>query len=273
MRGHWLCVPCSTGSLVVTKVNSVFHTRDLGAGKELRRTPKGNLHLVHTLHRVTSGSGVTAVIPPHPHFCPFVVCWVVQCLVCTEIGVMISTTPTAAPQSRKQRRRQLSLAAADGTRSPTPGTFPRVATAPANLAPSSTTAATTKAGVSTKTRRPSSPAFGDTSELDAQISTLTLIRAYGYGAVPGTPLRLGNKASGSRRRTSTAVHGARDLLKSSGTDGSSMTGYNSPAAAGKVGGGEQQAKTRGKAGPTKPHREPWMGPLDSGVSRTLGQNA
>lgn len=182
---------------------------------------------------------------------------------------MISTTPAAVPQGRKRRRRQLSLAGADGTRSPTPGTFPRVATAPAIFAPSSTAAATTGAGVSAKTRRPSSPAFGGTPELDAQISTLALIRAYGYGAVPGTPLRRGHKASASAGgpRCRTAVHGARALLKSSGTEGSG-TGYDSQAAAGKVVRGEQQAKTLGKTVSTKPNREAWMGPLDSRVRLT-----
>lgn len=191
---------------------------------------------------------------------------------------MVAATPAAVSRGRKRSRRQLSLAGADGTRSPTAGTFPRVATAPASLAPSSTAAATTRVGVSAKTRRPSSPAFGDTSELDAQISTLALIRAHGYGVVPGTPLLRDNKVSASAEgpRCRMAVHGARDLLKSSGTEGSSMTGCDAPAAIGKVVGGGKQAITRRKPGSTKPNRAPWMGPLDSRVSLTpkrLGLNA
>eukprot|EP00752_Nemacystus_decipiens_P006903 g6198.t4 len=178
---------------------------------------------------------------------------------------MMAATPSAVSRGRKRRRRQRSLAGADGTRSPTTSTFPRVATAPANLAPSSTAAAAARAGVSVKTRRPPSPAFGDTSELDAQISTLTLIRAYGYGAVAGTPLRRRSKAASASGgpRCRTAMHGARDLLNSNGTVGSSITGYDAPETAGKVVRGESHAKTRGKLGSTKPSREPWMGPLDS----------
>lgn len=189
------------------------------------------------------------------------------------LGVMISTTPAAVSQDQKRRRRRQSLAGADGTRSPTPGTFPRVATAPANLASSSIATEATKAGVSAKVRRPPSPAFGDTSELDAQISTLALIRAYGYGTVPGTPLRRRHKASASpgSPRFRAAVHGARDLLKSSGTEGSSISGFHSAVAAGKVGRREQQAKTRGNPGSTKPYREPWMGALDSRVGLTQQQ--
>lgn len=181
---------------------------------------------------------------------------------------MISATPAAVSRGRKRRRRQRSLAGADATCSPATRTFPRVATAPANLAPSSTAAATTRAGVSANVRRPSSPAFGDTSELDAQISTLALIRAYGYGPVPGTPLRRATKVSGSARgpRCRTAMHGARDLLKSSGTEGSRMIGSEAPVVVRNVARGEKQAKTRGKPGAIKSNREPWMGPLDSRVS-------
>lgn len=190
------------------------------------------------------------------------------------LGVMTSTTLAAVPQGRKRRCRQVSHARADATRSST-GTFPRVATAPANLASSSTAAATTRAGVSAKARRPSSPAFGDTSVLDAQISTLALIRAYGYGVVPGTPLRRDNKASASAggSRCRTAMHGARDLRKSSGTEGSSPTGYDSSTSVGKAGEGEQQAKKRVKPGSTKPNREPWVAPLDSRVGQTQQRSA
>lgn len=178
-------------------------------------------------------------------------------------------------QGRKRRRRQLIVAGGgDGTSSPSPERFPRVATAPANLAPSSTPASTKRTATPATTVRPSSPSFGDTSELDAQISTLALIRAYGYGAVPGTPLRRRNEApaSAGEQRCHTAVHGARNLLKWSGTEGSSITGNDTPAVVEKVRRGEQSAKTRGKPCSTKPNRQPWMGPLDSRVSLTQSRS-
>lgn len=185
-------------------------------------------------------------------------------------GMMTSAATASIPQGRKRRRRQLGLAAADGARSPTPGTLPRVATAPANFAASSTsdvTAGTVKEGKPTKTRRP----FEDNSELESQIATLALIRAYGYGTVPGTPLRRGTTSSpGAGRRPRTTLHGERDFgsIKSSGVEGSCITDCGAPAAVGKVGRVEHQANARGRSGATRANREPWIGPLDVGVGPT-----
>lgn len=180
---------------------------------------------------------------------------------------MTSAATATIPQGRKRRRRQLGLAAADGARSPTPGTLPRVTTAPASFAASSTsdvTSRTVKAGTPAKTRRP----FEDTSELESQIATLSLIRAYGYGTVPGTPLRRGSTSSPSAgRRPRTTLHGERDcgLAKSSGLEGTCISDCGAPAAVGKVGRTEHKANARGRSGASRANREPWIGPLDIGV--------
>lgn len=184
---------------------------------------------------------------------------------------MTSATTAVMSQGRKRRRnRQCSLAVADGNRSPpTPATFPRVATAPANLglSPKSNVAATTtRAGSRAKTRRPSCRALIDTSEVDAQISTLSLIRAYGYGAVPGTPLQRGNTTSSvGRPKCRTAGHGARDLATASRKEKRSVTCGGTTLAPGKADREEQQSKTRGRSGSSRNNREPWTGPLDIGV--------
>jgi len=188
--------------------------------------------------------------------------------------MMTSATAATITQGRKRRRRQLGLAAADGVLSPTPGTFPRVATAPANFAASSTsttTAGTVKAGTPAKTRRSSPVAFGDTSELESQIATLALIRAYGYGTVPGTPLRRGSTSSpGAGRRARTTLHGERNrgFVKSSEVKGGCIPDCGAPTTVGKIDRTEHQASARSRRGATRANREPWIGPLDVGVGPT-----
>lgn len=187
---------------------------------------------------------------------------------------MSSTTTGAVPQGRKRRRhRQLSPAMAHGNRSPNPETFPRVATAPAKLglSPKSNVAVTTtRAGSRAKTHRPPSPAFTDTSEVDAQISELALVRAYGYGPVPGTPLQRGNTpSSAGRPKCRTAVHGARDLVITSQKGKSIITRSGTTPVAGKVTRRGQPSKTRGRSNSSRKNREPWMGPLDIGVGQLL----
>lgn len=187
--------------------------------------------------------------------------------------MMGSTTTATIPQGRKRRRRQLGLAVAEGT----PGTFPRVATAPANFAPSSTSiaaAGTVRAGIPGKNQRSSPVAFGDTSELDAQIATLSLIRAYGYGSVPGTPVLRGRTSSpGVGRRGRSALHRERnrDGVKSSLVKGSCITDSAAPAAVGKLGRTEQQVNSD-LSGLTRANRAPWIGPLDFGVGPTHQPN-
>lgn len=268
MLGLLHCLPrCHRGKVPVLFFRN---WRSWKVGMESCRTPSRSVTCVGSLSSPLLCN--LRRIPPHVEFVASVVgSWQSRIGALSALGVMISAMPAAVSRGRKRRRRQRSLAGADATRPPSTRTFPRVATAPANLAPSSTAAATTRAGMSAKTRPPPSPAFGDTSELDAQISTLAFIRAYGYGPVPGTPLRRGNRASASAggSRCRTAMHGARDLLQSSGTEGSSTSGYDAPAAVRKVIRGEKQAKMRGKSGSPKSNRDPWMGPLDSRVSLAL----
>lgn len=187
-------------------------------------------------------------------------------------------TTAAAPRGRKRRRQQRRLLAADGNSSATPvamvAMLPRVATAPADPArspPCGAAATGTRARTAggPENPRPSSPEFADTADLDAQISTLASIRAYGYGPVPGTPLR--------RPRGRHAVHGVRELaiargsaVDSSTTIGSGVVGCSTLTGTAKVGRGEHQTKTRARGDSARTNREPWMGPLDRGVGLRCG---
>lgn len=183
---------------------------------------------------------------------------------------MSLATTAATPQGRKRRRHQRRRPAADGNSSAPVAMLPRVATAPPADPARSPRCGAAATGTRAKTAgtenpRPSSPEFADTADLDAQISTLASIRAYGYGAVPGTPLR--------RPRGRHAVHGARELATASGTAvesdttiGSGIIGCSTPTGTAKVGRGEHQTKTRARGDSARTNREPWMGPLDRGVS-------
>lgn len=89
--------------------------------------------------------------------------------------------------------------------------------------------------------------FADNSDLDVQISALNLIRRYGYGSVPGTPLLPKTASVGRRTRA------VRDFATSSRAAGSSITPAGKRANA--------SAGNRIKGAP----RDPWMGPLSSGA--------
>ncbi|CAM9346931.1 unnamed protein product, partial [Ectocarpus sp. 12 AP-2014] len=90
------------------------------------------------------------------------------------------------------------------------------------------------------------------------------IRAYGYGAAPGTPLR--------RPRGRHAVHGARESATASGTAvesdttiGSGIIGCSTPTGTAEVGRGEHQTKNSARGDFARTNREPWVGPLDRGT--------
>lgn len=176
---------------------------------------------------------------------------------------MVPAASAAIPRGRKRQRRQPTPASADRAHSAAlSAVLPRVGTAPASLGatPASDAAATrTRAEARAKNRRPRSSEVVDSSELDAQISTLALIRANGYGSVPGTPLlrrgvTAGSPASAGRPSGRAATHGKRFVATADGI-----------AAAVHACKGQRQSRSRGRSGSARTKRDPWMGPLDAWV--------
>lgn len=117
--------------------------------------------------------------------------------------------------------------------------LPRVKTAPANL-PS-------QQGTPNAISKTVAQPLTDDSELRAQISTLSLIKAHGYGPNPGTPLRGGGR---------TVALGAKRALRACAT--AEGTGGRR--------GGRKRGIPRPQASTRKAIRKPWMGPMDSVVS-------
>lgn len=150
---------------------------------------------------------------------------------------------TTVQRSRKRPRRQGAPA----------GSLPtaRMSLPQVNNAASATLARSQSATANTATRPSSPQPFIDNLDLDAQISTLSLINTYGYGPVPGTPLVRGKTAS------------------SSGTTGRSGTPVSRDfAAAGDATRGATSARKRANMrvrGPSQSIRKPWVGPIDSGT--------
>lgn len=156
----------------------------------------------------------------------------------------------AVPRSRKRRRRQGTLADCSPS-SPCPTTLPLVA-AVANIGPS-------QSAISTKATqlRLLQSSTGDL-DLDAQIAMLSLVQANGYGPIPGTPL-IRSKTSRFVERCRT--RDLRDSPTSSNLTQSSTVG-GSIMRCNTTGGIRSKKYPRGNSSPA---REPWMGPMDSGV--------
>lgn len=167
---------------------------------------------------------------------------------------------TAVPTSRKRRRRQ-GTAAATASPSTTTTELPRVTTAPASLP--------THKGGATLSRRvpPSTPKpFTDSSDLEAQISTLSLIQTHGYGPVPGTPKLRGKASNGSPSAERFRImSGARDGATINGAVGQGSATGGRGIARGRSLGGKRPNNVRSHASSRASIREPWLGPMDSGA--------
>lgn len=158
------------------------------------------------------------------------------------------------PTSRNHKRHRRRAGSLAGT------TLPRLSTpAPSPSPPQHAESANTTPNGDSKARPKTAPQpFTDDSELRAQISTLSLIKMYGYGPIPGTPLlRSSNSAS------SIFVRGgvSRKRLRNDG--------MNAPDGAMRATSGSGGRDGRGFVRP----QEPWMGPMESNVGVREGTAA
>lgn len=183
---------------------------------------------------------------------------------------------TAMPSKNRKRRRRQGTAASTTTSpeaSTTTTKLPRVTTAPARLP-------THKGSTKLSGRAPPSTPkpFTDNSHLEAQISTLSLVQTHGYGPVPGTPMLRGKASStnhGAERFR--IMGGVRDGAAINGAVGQGNAATASAAgritARGSSSGGKRPRNLRSRASTSRASiREPWLGPMDSGVGLMKGQH-
>lgn len=188
------------------------------------------------------------------------------------------------PKKSRKRRRNHQRTSSGTISSGTPTTLPRVTTAPANLgraqpktaspgAPcivsSGRGAAAAAAGAArAAARSPVSPPFASTADLDAQISTLDLINAYGYGPVPGTPLLRAQKTPPAPGRPRCRTRDAPKNVAAAAVADGTTAGSGSAFGCGTVSITDRNPTTarnsitadaRGGERPSRLARGPWMG--------------
>lgn len=157
----------------------------------------------------------------------------------------------ARGSGRKRRRRQ--EGSADGGKLkpslPTESLPHVVITAPTPCPSKSHRHTSTSERPNTTTTQAPQP-LTDDSELQAQIWTLSLIKTYGYGPIPGTPCLPGSKLASS-------LAGGRLPRNSRTADGA-------PASDGDRRRG-RRGMFRHQSASLRPNTEPWIGAMDSGV--------